>query len=44
MMDLFAGYTITQRIKWLRRREEIREELQREFAELPLSAKEQPWQ
>ena len=38
MIDfIFGGYTITQRINWLRRREEIREELAREFAEPFLS-------
>lgn len=37
---LYGGYTITQRIRWLNKREEIRAQLEREFAELQLGDKE----
>lgn len=33
---LYGGYTITQRIRWLNKREEIRAQLEKEFAELQL--------
>lgn len=44
MMDLFAGYTITQRIRFLHAREEWVNRQREKVAELPISEKGKPCQ